>query len=52
MDWIKTVVCDEWGEEASFCPQGLSSCSSESDNEEKDDKEAKDDKEGKEDKDD
>jgi hypothetical protein len=36
MDWIKTVVCDEWEEEATFCPQGLSSCSSNSDEEDRD----------------
>jgi hypothetical protein len=39
-DWIKTTVCDKWGEEASFCPGGVKSCGSDGD---KEDKEAKDD---------
>jgi Trypsin len=50
MDWIKMVVCDEWGEEASFCPGGVTSCSD--DVEQEDKKEKEDEEEDKEDKDD
>jgi hypothetical protein len=31
MDWIKMTVCDEWGEDASFCPMGVTSCDEDDD---------------------
>jgi Trypsin len=53
IDWIKTVVCDEWGEEAYFCIGGVSSCTDdEGSNEDEEEEDKEDDSEDKEDKDD
>jgi hypothetical protein len=41
MDWIKMTVCDEWGEDASFCPGGVTSCGENGDDDDKDDKKDK-----------
>jgi Trypsin len=57
MEWIKMMVRDEWGEEAYFCPGGVSSCNddvggSSEDDEPEDKKEEEEEEEDKEDKDD